>query len=227
MIFTEQEIIEALDNKVKALNQKLSPQSLGLVKHLFKYAKEDETLDTFLNNIQDVFVGFAKQAPNELATMIKDRGLVNTKDVQALVDKGIEDYKVANPSTTSIEPITEPNGEMKTILDRLTAIETENQTLKSERLVSGKRADVIAAFKDKGITDDEWINSTIAFASLSSDTDVEGYVESGMKLYNKAKSVVPQGSGTGGAGAGGNASSDFFKTLSQMGKEDSNNKKLY
>ncbi len=193
MNFTEQEVIEALDNKVKALNQKLSPQSLGLVKHLFKYAKEDETLDSFLNNIQDVFVGFAKQAPNELATMIKERELVNTKDVQALVEKGIEDYKVANPSTTPIEPIVEPNGEMKAILDRLTAIETENQTLKSERLVSGKRTEVISAFKSKGITDDEWINSTIAFASLNSDTDVDSYVESGMKLYNKAKSVVPRG----------------------------------
>lgn len=93
-----------------------------------------------------------------------------------------------NPDPT--KPTTTDNPEWKAMMDRIAALEKENNENKLKAEVAEKRTELVAKMKEKGITDTEWIDSFLGEVTIDKDIDVEAKAESFLKIYNKTKSAV-------------------------------------
>lgn len=109
------------------------------------------------------------------------------------VSAGIKEYKDQNP----IQPQTPPaktDEQQPTESEwerRLKALEEENATIKREKAISDKRKQIKNALKEKGVKDNEWINSMLDLVTITEDTDVTGSTESYLALYNKQAAELP------------------------------------
>lgn len=94
-----------------------------------------------------------------------------------------------NPSPEPTKPTPE-NPEIKAMLDRIAALEKENNENKLKEEVSLKRNELVAKMKEKGINDAEWIDSFLGEVTIDKDIDVEAKANSFLKIYNKTKSSI-------------------------------------
>ncbi len=101
------------------------------------------------------------------------------------VEKALEDYK--NQITPQENKEDADNG-LSAFEQRLKALEEENARLKEESGKTETRTSIVAAFKEKGISDEDWINEMLEFANYDNGTDVVAYVDKGVKLFNRQKS---------------------------------------
>ena len=76
------------------------------------------------------------------------------------------------------------------MMDRIAALEKENNENKLKAEVAEKRTELVAKMKEKGITDAEWIDSFLGEVAIDKGIDVDAKAESYLKIYNKSKSVV-------------------------------------
>ena len=76
------------------------------------------------------------------------------------------------------------------MMDRIAALEKENNENKLKAEVAEKRRELVAKMKEKGITDTEWIDSFLGEVTINKDIDVEAKAESFLKIYNKTKAIV-------------------------------------
>lgn len=88
------------------------------------------------------------------------------------------------------KPITTNNPEIKAMMDRIAALEKENNENKLKAEVAVKRNELVAKMKEKGITDTDWIDSFLGEVTIDKDIDVDAKAESFLKIYNKSKSVI-------------------------------------
>lgn len=97
----------------------------------------------------------------------------------------IKQWKEQHPDSTP-----DPNPEMNALMERIAALEKENNENKLMAEVAEKRTELVAKMKEKGITDTEWIDSFLGEVTIDKNIDVEAKAESFLKIYNKTKSVV-------------------------------------
>ena len=76
------------------------------------------------------------------------------------------------------------------MMDRIAALEKENNENKLKAEVAEKRSELVAKMKEKGINDTEWIDSFLGEVTIDKDIDVDAKAESFLKIYNKSKSVI-------------------------------------
>ena len=107
----------------------------------------------------------------------------------------IKQWKEQHPDPTP-NPNTEPpkqtteNPEIKAMLDRIAALEKENNENKLKAEVAVKRNELVAKMKEKGINDAEWIDSFLGEVTIDKDIDVEAKANSFLKIYTKTKAIV-------------------------------------
>ena len=94
-----------------------------------------------------------------------------------------------NPNPEPPKPTTE-SPEIKAMLDRIAALEKENNENKLMAEVAVKRNELVAKMKEKGITDTDWIDSFLGEITIDKNIDVEAKAESFLKIYNKTKAIV-------------------------------------
>ena len=94
-----------------------------------------------------------------------------------------------NPNPESPKPTTE-NPEIKAMMDRIAALERENNENKIKAELAEKRSELVAKMKEKGINDAEWIESFLGEVTINNDVDVDAKAESFLKIYNKTKAIV-------------------------------------
>ena len=142
------------------------------------------------------------------------------KDNSDFIKQWKEQHPDKNPDPNNPEPknpTSTDNPEIKAMMDRIAALEKENNENKLKAEVAEKRTELVAKMKEKGITDAEWIDSFLGEVTINKDVDVEAKAESFLKIYNKTKSAVnpsqtPQTPQTPPAGQNPlKAASDFMK----------------
>ena len=105
----------------------------------------------------------------------------------------IKQWKEQHPDQNNPEPkkpTSTDNPEIKAMMDRIEALEKENNENKLKAEVAEKRSELVAKMKEKGITDTEWIDSFLGEVTINKDVDVEAKAESFLKIYNKTKAIV-------------------------------------
>ena len=115
------------------------------------------------------------------------------KDNSDFIKQWKEQHPDQNPDPNNPEPkktTATDNPEIKTLMDRIEALEKENNENKLKAEVAGKRTELVAKMKEKGITDTEWIDSFLGEVTIDKDVDVDAKAESFLKIYNKTKAIV-------------------------------------
>ena len=114
------------------------------------------------------------------------------KDNSDFIKQWKEQHPEQNPDPKNQEhpKPTPENPEIKAMMDRIEALEKENNENKLKAEVAEKRTELVAKMKEKGITDTEWIDSFLGEVAIDKGIDVDAKAESYLKIYNKSKSVV-------------------------------------
>ena len=115
------------------------------------------------------------------------------KDNSDFIKQWKEQHPEQNPDPNNPEPknpTATDNPEMKALMDRIEALEKENNENKLKAEVAEKRSELVAKMKEKGITDTEWIDSFLGEVTINKDVDVDAKAESFLKIYNKTKAIV-------------------------------------
>ena len=113
------------------------------------------------------------------------------KDNSDFIKQWKEQHPDPNPNPNPEPPKpTAENPEIKAMMDRIAALEKENNENKLKAEVAEKRSELVAKMKEKGITDTEWIDSFLGEVTINKDVDVDAKAESFLKIYNKSKSAV-------------------------------------
>ena len=114
------------------------------------------------------------------------------KDNSDFIKQWKEQHPEQNPDPKNPEPpkSTPENPEIKAMMDRIAALEKENNENKLKAEVAEKRTELVAKMKEKGITDAEWIDSFLGEVAIDKGIDVDAKAESFLKIYNKSKSAV-------------------------------------
>lgn len=87
------------------------------------------------------------------------------------------------------------------LLKRIEALEAENAKIKTEKLISSKRTEILSKIKEKGVKDSKWANAYLSKINLSEDADVEKEVSDAVDFYNMSHTdinTITPGSATSG-----------------------------
>lgn len=123
------------------------------------------------------------------------------KDNSDFVKKWKEEHPDPTPDPDSQKSDKTDNPEIKALLDRLAALEAKDAAAAEAAAVADKRKELVAKMKEKGISDNEWVESFLSEVSITKDTDVEAKAESFLKIYNKTHAgggnITPPQAGSG------------------------------
>lgn len=175
---------------------------------LMKMLVTDETeIDDFIAKVRPMFETMNANAK---------------KDYSDFVNKWKEEHPESEPSTEKKPPQNKANPELEAALERIAALEKDKEESSKRASIAQKRKDLASKLKEKGVKDDEWMSDFLSEVNITEDFDVDGKVETYVKLYNKS-----QASG-GGAPAPlnpkGSPVNDSFKqsikAAAEMAKRD-------
>lgn len=202
MKFTKQQLLDTLKEKLTANGKHLSISDKTIKSlsdsHYELLVSEDTELDDLVAKILPQYVSLNGNYEKDNADFIK-------KWQTEHPDHKTEPTK-PNPSETQISE-TE-----KKLLERLEALEKVNAEHEAARLVSEKKSELLAKFKEKGIKDSKWIDKYMAKINLTKDSDIEQEVTDAEEFYNLSHSK-PSNHTPGGAGGGNNDKKEDFSDI--------------
>jgi hypothetical protein len=102
--------------------------------------------------------------------------------------------------------------------------EREQEAL--QRKLSDKRNELLSACKEKGIKDDEWLNSFISEVNITEELNVSEKADSWLKLYNKSKAHVEPAPTPLPPNGGKIDSIDSLKRAAEMAKKQRESQKF-
>ena len=192
MKFTKEEAYKDLVSKLTARGEKLDLSERSI----------NEQLDTLMPMIAN--------DETELSNFVeKTLPLFKTANanIRNDVSVGINKYKAEHPITDqkpTAPPTEGKEGSKSEFEKRIEALELELATAKREKQLTDIRKSIIGKLKDKGVKNEEWVNSLLSEVSITDDFDVDAKVESYLNLYNKSqaqttRNATPEGA-TGGKG---------------------------
>lgn len=194
MKFTEEQAVEALRSKMTENGEKLqlSERTLKSMvsKYFKKFADEDTELEDFINdNIED-FKVVDGQIRKDNSDFIKNYK-PNTNPKQN--DNGKKDSEGNNSNSDCVASLAE----------ELRSLRQELEAQKAEKAINKIKNDLQKAISNKGVKDNDWINSMLDIISVNPDTDIELESTRLTEVYNKqmaqyAPNVTPNHSGCGG-----------------------------
>lgn len=194
MKFTKEQLLENLKAKLTANNQELAMSERTLksnVERLYKRLEKADSEDELDAVSSEYFPDFDEINKN----MRKEKSdFVNT-------------WKKEHPDnkpTDEPTPKNEPNDEFtKKLLERLDALEKKDAENEANKLISQKRSELLAKFKEKGIKDDKWADAYLKKLNITKDSDIEQETTDALDFYNLSHSKHTTNT-PGGAGGGSN-----------------------
>lgn len=196
MKFTKQQLLDTLKAKLTANGKHLSISDKTIKSlsdsHFDLLVNEETELDDLVSKLLPQFVSLNGNYEKDNADFIKKW---NTEHPQK-------------------EPKTEPgenngngnesNDAMSKLLKRLEALEQRGAEYEAERQVSGKRSELLAKLKEKGIKDTKWIDAYMKKLTLTKDSDIAQELSDAEEFYNishsSRKATTPGASGQGDGG---------------------------
>lgn len=206
MKFTKEEAYKDLVAKLTANGEKLSLSERSINEQLETLmplvANEETELSDFVSKTLALFKTANSNIRNDVST-------------------GIKDYEEKNPYKNK-EKKTEKEDDKKSDLEkRMEALEVELSEAKRKEQINGIKTQLRQALKEKGVNDEEWINTLIPEVAIDAEFKVEDKVEKYVTLFNKSKAKIVKDRTPDGAGGGTddekylsdtiNAAADFAK----------------
>ncbi len=167
------ELISKIPNKGQTLN--LSERSVNeqLETLIPLIANEDTELTDFVERVLPIFKTADSNVRNDVSV-------------------GIQEYQKKNPLKPKAEPTPKDDDDaMVKALARIEELEKKNAENDKRLKLSERRSDIISKMKEKGVKDNEWINSFLDEVYLDGEEfDIESKVDSYVKMYNKSKANI-------------------------------------
>lgn len=199
MKFTKQQLLDTLKAKLTANGKHLSISEKTIKSlsdsHFDLLVGEDTELDDLVKKILPQYVSLNGNYEKDNADFIK---------------KWNDEHPDIKPNPKDDNK--EPSAVEKKLLERLEALEKKDAEHEASKLVSQKRSELLAKFKEKGINDSKWIDKYMSKLNLTKDSDIEQEFTDAEEFYNLSHSK-PNNNTPGGAGGGYNDKADDFSDV--------------
>jgi hypothetical protein len=176
MKFTKQQLLDTLKAKLTANGKHLSISDKTIKSlsdsHFDLLVNEETELDNLVSKLLPQFVSLNGNYEKDNADFIKKW---NKEHPQ----KNLEEEPGENGKEGK-----ESNDSISKLLKRLEALEQRDAEHEAERLVSGKRSELLAKLKEKGINDTKWIDAYMKKLTLTKDSDIEKELSDAEEFYN-------------------------------------------
>lgn len=197
MKFTKQQLLDTLKAKLTANGKHLSISDKTIKSlsdsHFDLLVNEETELDDLVSKLLPQFVSLNGNYEKDNADFIKKW---NT-------EHPLKDPKT-EPGENNNGNGNDPNDAMSKLLKRLEALEQRNVEYEAEKQVSGKRSELLAKLKEKGIRDTKWIDAYMKKLTLTKDSDIAQELSDAEEFYNishsSRKTTTPGASGQGDGG---------------------------
>ena len=208
MKFTKEQLLDALKAKLTANGKHLSISEKTIKSlsdsHYDLLVSEETEISDLVNKILPQYVSLNGNYEKDNADFIK---------------KWKEDHPEPKPkSNDAPNPDNNNSSEVeKKLLERLEALERKEAEAEAARLTSVKRSELLDKFKEKGISDDKWINAYLKKLSISKDTDIEAETADALDFYNlsHANSGGRNTPGNSGGNNNGGISAERWKGVNK------------
>lgn len=175
MKFTKEQLLDALKAKLTANGKHLSISEKTIKSlsdsHYDLLVSEETEIDDLVSKILPQYVSLNGNYEKDNADFIK-------KWKEDHPEPKSKQNDAPNPGNNN------PSEVEKKLLERLEALERKEAEAEAARLTSVKRGELLDKFKEKGISDDKWINAYLKKLSISKDTDIEAETADALNFYN-------------------------------------------
>lgn len=208
MKFTKEQLLDALKAKLTANGKHLSISEKTIKSlsdsHYDLLVSEETEIDDLVSKILPQYVSLNGNYEKDNADFIK---------------KWKEDHPESKPKQNDAPNpgSNNPSEVEKKLLERLEALERKEAEAEAARLTSVKRGELLDKFKEKGISDDKWINAYLKKLSISKDTDIEAETADALDFYNisHANSGGRNTPGNSGGNNNGGISAERWKGVNK------------
>ena len=208
MKFTKEQLLAALQEKLTANGKHLSISEKTIKSlsdsHYDLLVSEETEISDLVNKILPQYVSLNGNYEKDNADFIK---------------KWKEDHPEPKPKPNDAPNPgnNNPSEVEKKLLERLEALERKEAEAEAARLTSVKRSELLDKFKEKGISDDKWINAYLKKLSISKDTDIEAETADALDFYNlsHANSGGRNTPGNSGGNNNGGISAERWKGVNK------------
>lgn len=210
MKFTKEQLLDALKAKLTANGKHLSIS--------------EKTIKSLSDSHYDLLVSEETEINDLVDKILPQYVSLNgnyEKDNADFIKKWKEEHPESKPKATE-PPI--PNNVSggsseveKKLLERLEALEKKEAEAEAARLTSVKRSELLEKFKEKGISDNKWIDAYLKKLSISKDTDAEAETADALDFYNlsHANNGGRNTPGNSGGNNSGGISADRWKGVNK------------
>ena len=209
MKFTKEDAFKELVKRMTANNEKINLSDRSINEQLETLMPLLVSEETELNDFVDRTLPLFKTA---------------NANVRNDISEGIRKYKEENPiqngNQTTTTTTTTPSGnkELEEMRARLEKMENEYADVKRKEKIDGIRTAVISKLKEKGVKDKNWINALSSEVTITEDFDVDGKVDSYIKLYNQSKAEYNPNATPNTSGGKGSSDDDAIKQAAEIAK---------
>lgn len=197
MKFTKTQLLDTLKAKLTANGKHLSISDKTIKSlsdsHFDLLVNEETELDDLVKKILPQYVSLNGNYEKDNADFVK-------KWKEEHPDNKPEPKKDEKPEVSETE---------KKLLERLEALEKKDAEHEAAKLVSEKRSELLAKFKEKGIKDSKWIDAYMKKLNLTKDSDIEQEFTDAEEFYNLAHSKSGNQTPSNAGGGGGDDKVDF------------------
>lgn len=208
MKFTKEQLLDALKAKLTANGKHLSISEKTIKSlsdsHYDLLVSEETEISDLVNKILPQYVSLNGNYEKDNADFIKKW----KEDHPEPKQKPNDALNPDNNNSSEVE---------KKLLERLEALERKEAEAEAARLTSVKRGELLDKFKEKGISDDKWINAYLKKLSISKDTDIEAETADALDFYNlsNANSGGRNTPGNSGGNNNGGISAERWKGVNK------------
>jgi ribosomal protein S15P/S13E len=172
MKFQKEDAYKELVRKMTANGEKLSLSDRSINEQLETLisviANEETELSDFVEKVFPIFKTADANVRNDVSVSIK-----NFRETEKETKKDKTD-----------------NSGLDGLLDRVKQLETELEEGRKRQKNEAQRKNLFDILKEKGVNDEEWLNSLLNEIHISEDFDVNAKADGLLALYNKSKSQI-------------------------------------
>lgn len=189
MKFTKQQLLDTLKARLTANGKHLSIS--------------DKTIKSLSDSHYDLLVNEETELDDLVKKILPQYVSLNgnyEKDNADFIKKWNDEHPDKKPEPND-KNNNEPSETEKKLLERLEALEKKDAEYEAARLVSAKRSELLAKFKEKGIKDAKWTEKYMSKLAVTKDTDIDKETADALDFYNLAHAKAGGTPGNAGTGA--------------------------
>lgn len=177
-MFTKEEAFEELKSKLSKSGRTL---------HL-----SDRTIRDEIENLLPLLANDETELSDFVSKVLPGISSVNANMEKEKADF-IKNYKPAETKSPKKEdsPTNVEDDSIAAIKQQLEQLQAQIQTEQRNKTIGSLKRSLKSKLKEKGVTDEDWIDTFIPELNITEDFDVDSKLDSYIKIYNKSKATTP------------------------------------